>query len=129
AMADAAEVKPIVLKAPKWGAIDGLNPDSKHVNLKLKCVSCKATEGDGPKMWEVVVGDESGVVTLQLRNEALVEICKEGASLRLQNAKVIMIKGYVRLIVDKWAVLKPLDEELSFTVGTKDASAIEYELV
>ncbi len=41
-----------------------------------------------------------------LRSEGHADLCKAGASLRVQNAKVIMVKGYIRVVVDKWGVLK-----------------------
>merc|ERR1719240_2284444 len=51
------------------------------------------------------------------------------ASLRLQNAKVVMIKGFIRVVVDKWAVLKKADADCEFEVKTdKDIAAVEYEL-
>lgn len=32
--------------------------------------------------------------------------------MRVQNARVLMVKGFIRIIVDKWAILKPADEPL-----------------
>lgn len=114
------------LKKPKWGSVEKIHPEMKGINLKLKCVSCKKNEGT--ETWDAVVGDESGVVTLHLQNEKLASLCKEGAALRLQNAKVVMMKGFVRVVVDKWAVLKVADD-VSFEPNTKkDVSATEYEL-
>lgn len=124
--------KPKPLRKPKWGKVEKLQPEAKGVNLMLKCVSIsevKTERDDGSKIWEAVCGDETGVITIQLKDEALVAICKEGASLRLQNAKVVMFKGFIRVAIDKWAVLKTADETLDFTVKKeKDVSAVEYEL-
>merc|ERR1719295_2185983 len=118
----------MALAKPKWTTVSKIEPESTHLNIKMKCVSCKEVEIQGRKEWEAVLGDASGRVTLLLRNEDHASVCKEGASLRMQNAKTIMQKGFVRVVIDKWAVLKPLDEALSFTVGEKDVSAVEYEL-
>jgi len=50
-------------------------------------------------------------------------------TLRVQNAKVIIVKGFIRIAVDKWAVLKSADESVDFEVNKEiDMSATEYEL-
>eukprot|EP00746_Dinoflagellata_sp_MGD_P162197 gnl/MRDRNA2_/MRDRNA2_89641_c0_seq1.p1 gnl/MRDRNA2_/MRDRNA2_89641_c0~~gnl/MRDRNA2_/MRDRNA2_89641_c0_seq1.p1 ORF type:complete len:134 (-),score=42.59 gnl/MRDRNA2_/MRDRNA2_89641_c0_seq1:119-520(-) len=132
-MSEAKEQKPIKLRKPKWTKVEKINPESKGINLMLKCISCKEVtiEGGGPsKIWEATVGDETGLVMLQLRSEELAKICTEGASLRMQNAKSVMIKGYIRVAIDKWAVLKPADEAVTFEVkSSKNISEVEFELV
>lgn len=125
--------KPKPLRKPKWGKVEKLLPEVRGVNLMLKCVSCSEVklekDEDGRKIWEAVCGDETGIVTFQLKDEKQAEVCKPGASLRCQNAKVIMIKGYIRVAVDKWAVLKTADEPCDFEVKKdKDVSSTEYEL-
>lgn len=124
--------KPKPLRKPKWTSVSKVQPDSKGINLMLKCVSCQEVDkpdGATGKTYEVVCGDESGSVTLRLRDETQAALCVKGASLRMQNAKVVMIKGFIRVVVDKWAVLKKADDELTFVVNkAKDISAVEYEL-
>lgn len=121
------------LRKPTFTEVAKIFPDARGVNLMLKAVSVKAVEpAEGSragKIWEAVVGDATGVVTLSLRSEEHANLCKPGAALRLQNAKVVMIKGFIRLAIDKWAVLKAADSALDFEVNTKkDVSSTEYEL-
>eukprot|EP00933_Yihiella_yeosuensis_P081040 TRINITY_DN94576_c0_g1_i1.p1 TRINITY_DN94576_c0_g1~~TRINITY_DN94576_c0_g1_i1.p1 ORF type:complete len:863 (+),score=245.01 TRINITY_DN94576_c0_g1_i1:67-2655(+) len=121
------------LRKPKFTEVGKVKPDGRGINLMLKCVSCRElSEEEGSrnaKIYEAVCADESGQVTLSLRDAAVAAVCKPGASLRLQNAKVIMVKGFIRISVDKWAALKTADSELSFEPNTKnDISATEYEL-
>jgi len=41
-----------------------------------------------------------------------------------------MVKGFMRVAIDKWAVIKASAEPLSFEVNSSnDMSATEYELV
>lgn len=117
-----------VLTKPVFHQVANLEPDQTGVNLKVKVAkSVAAGEADGQQK-EVVVGDENGVVTLRLRDDH-VATCSIGASLRIQNAKCVMVKGHMRLVVDKWGVLKPAAEALDFEPNTgKDMSAVEYEL-
>eukprot|EP00930_Biecheleria_cincta_P076436 TRINITY_DN63660_c0_g1_i1.p1 TRINITY_DN63660_c0_g1~~TRINITY_DN63660_c0_g1_i1.p1 ORF type:complete len:378 (+),score=107.26 TRINITY_DN63660_c0_g1_i1:79-1212(+) len=118
------------LKKPKFSKVKDLDPVSKGFNVMVKCV--KAAEAVSEGMWEATVGDETGTCIVSFRNQDLCGVCKEGASLRIQNTSSKMIKGYIRLQVDKWAAFKTADEALDFTVDTNaklNVSATEYELV
>jgi len=77
---------------------------------------------------EVVVGDESGVVTARFLEDQL-SLAKPGKSLRMQNARVAMFQGHIRMESDKWAKLAEYEEQ-SFTPDTKnDISETEYQLM
>lgn len=126
------EKRPIKLRKPKWSKVEKINPKSTGINLMLKCLSCKEVnvEGGPSRIWEATVGDDSGVVILQLRSEELTKVCEAGASLRMQNARSVMIKGFIRVAVDKWAVLKRADEEVNFEPkASNNISEVEFELV
>jgi len=119
------------LKAkPSFIKIRDITPDGKGVNVLIKCV--KAPEAvDGPGgLKEVVCGDETGIVTVSFRGDENLTMCQAGASLRLQNAHVRMIKSHIRLVADKWAAFKVADEPHTFEANeANDISATEYELV
>lgn len=123
-------IPPIPLKKPSFVKVKTINPGSKGVNLMMKCTKkaelVEGTEG----VYEAQIGDDTGVVTVSFRSKELCDLCTEGASIRVQNASIKMVKGYVRLFVDKWAAFKKADEPLDFEVKTKnDMSSTEYELV
>eukprot|EP00913_Durusdinium_trenchii_P001860 g1722.t1 len=111
------------LRKPKWMKVKSLKPDARGVNLLVKVV--KVTEVDS-KLFEVVLGDDTGCVTLRARPE-MVELCKPGAILRVQNALIVMHKGTMRLEVNKWGVLKPEPGEEIQVNEKNDVSAVEYE--
>merc|ERR1712048_1421593 len=116
------------LKKPRFGKVAKTKPEQKGLNFMGKCVkAAEAVEGTTAK--ESLCGDETGTIVLSMTSDAQAALCKEGASLRVQNAHVRMIKGHIKLVVDKWAVLKPV-ESLDFeTVDEKkNVSAVEYEL-
>ncbi|OLP93186.1 Uncharacterized protein AK812_SmicGene24952 [Symbiodinium microadriaticum] len=99
-------------------------------NCMLKCTKAaeqvEGTEG----VWEAICGDDTGVCTISFRNKEVADVCKVGASIRMQNTSVRMVKGYIRVVVDKWAAFKPADEALEFEAKTaNDVSGVEYELV
>ena len=79
--------------------------------------------------WDVVAGDDSGIVKPFIRNSEQAELCKNGAGLRVQNARVGMGDGFIRMLIDKWAVLKADSESASLEVNLKnDVSSEGYEL-
>jgi len=120
--------KSLALQKPSFGKVEDVKPEAKNLNFMLKCVKC--TEVEGLKIWEAVCGDETGVVTLSVQTKELADLCTAGASLRIQNAKVIMVKGLIRVAIDKWAVMKAADTPLEFEPKlSNDVSATEYELV
>jgi len=121
------------LRKPKFGKIGNLNPVSKSLNLYLKVLKAPVAVEGSADVKEVKVGDDTGVVLLSIREAAHVSECVEGALLRAQNAHVKMIKGYIRVVVDKWGVLKADVDAATAgfeTVDEKtDMSTTEYELV
>lgn len=118
-------VKP--MKKPTFAKVETIEPEQKGVNVYVKVVKEPLTINDD--LSEVVVGDETSKVTLRLRDDR-VKQCQVGKIMRVQNAHVAMVKGFIRLDVDKWAVLKEAED---VTVGevhsTKDVSSVEYEQV
>eukprot|EP00439_Symbiodinium_sp_Y106_P025957 s6261_g3.t1 len=91
-------------------------------NCMLKCTKAaeqvEGTEG----VWEATCGDDTGVCTISFRNKEVAEV--------MQNTSVRMVKGYIRVVVDKWAAFKPADEALEFEAKVlNDVSGVEYELV
>lgn len=118
------------LKKPKFTKTTKIQPDTKGLNLIVKVVKVsEVSEG----LSEAVCGDDKGCVTFSVRGDQ-VKTFAVGATLRVQNAKVMMVKGYVRVVADKWAVVAPASADTpggcpEFEVcTTHDASATEYEL-
>jgi 3-hydroxyisobutyrate dehydrogenase-like beta-hydroxyacid dehydrogenase len=125
----AAEKPPPAPKKAKFGKIATLKPNSKGVNLLVKIVGdTTAVEAGTTTFYECSCGDASGTVTLSL-TEAQKESVQKDKVLVVRNAAVKMVKGHIRLAVDKWGKLDTNTEETVETVGDKDVSATEYELV
>jgi len=121
------------LKKPKFRKVKDINPGSKGFNVIVKCVKAAAApaEADDSELKEAVCGDDTGVVTISLRTADHAALCKPGTAIRVQNAHVRMIKGYIRLVVDKWSAFKAADAgtvEFETVDEAKDMSATEYEL-
>jgi len=116
------------LRKAKFGKVSKIKPEQKGLNFYVKVITGPApVEGTDAK--EVFVGDDSGCVVLSIRNDDQAALCKPDALLRVQNTHVRMIKGHIRLIVDKWSALKSADSVDFETIDEKvNISAVEYEL-
>jgi hypothetical protein len=122
--------KPPTLKKARSTAINKLNPDSKGVTCVVKVIgSPKAVQSNksGITFYEVACGDETGKVTLSLTEVQKAGVVKDQVVV-VRNAAVKMVNGFIRLTVDKWGKLDASSEETVSEVGSKDISAVEYEL-
>lgn len=122
---------PPKLKKAKTFQIAKLKPDTSGVTVVGKVVEeCKEVETKGgTKIMECQIGDASGKVTCSLKPEQASAFAKDKVVV-FRNAKVLMVKGFIRLMVDKWGKIDAGDEDDKIeTVGDKDVSATEFELV
>jgi nucleoside diphosphate kinase len=116
------------LAKPKFKKVKDMTPEQKGLNLMLKCVSAPvAVEGTEEK--ESLCGDETGTVLVCMRSDAQLAVCTAGALLRVQNAHVRMVGGFMRLIVDKWSTIKVADAvEFDTVKEDNNVSKVEFEL-
>jgi len=127
-------VEPVALRKPRFSKVNTINPDSDGLNLYLKVVkkSDEVIVQDGNvTIVEAVAGDDTGCLIIRLRGDAHVKLgSTAGNSIVVQNARVRMIKGRIRIEVDKWGVLRKSEGDHLFTVlESKNLSETEYELV
>jgi len=120
---------PPPLKKPKVWQIGRLNPNSKSFNLEAKILDePKEVETKGAaKISEVTIGDKSGKMLVSLKGDQASAVKKDGVYM-FRNAKVQMVKGHIRLVVDQWGKIESSDGTVE-EVGDKDVSAQEFELV
>jgi hypothetical protein len=90
----------------------------------------KRPDGSSVRIVECTVGDASGVILFSAKNKQQVETMKVGKMVRVQNGKIDMIRGTMRLTVDQWGLLKEETEGDSVEPdGDNNLSLVEYELV
>jgi len=120
---------PPKLKKARHFNIAKLNPDSNGVTVEGNIIG-EPTEVETPKggkIFEVTIGDATGKVICSLKEDQK-DALKGAKAAILRNSKVLMVKGHIRLTVDKWGKVESSDNVVE-TVGDKDASATEFELV
>jgi len=121
----------VPLRKAKFGKIGKTNPEQKGLNFTVKCVkAAEAVEGND-SIKEVLIGDESGTIVMTVPSGEVADRCKAGAMLRVQNAHIRMVKGFMRLAVDKWALVRVADKVDFDAVDEKkenNKSLTEFEL-
>merc|ERR1712183_239738 len=130
----ASQVKrPALPRKAKLQDVAKLTPDSRSFTCLVKIVDelreVGADGGDKGKFWEVTCGDATGKVVLSLTEDQKAVAAEKDKLLFVRNAKVRMVQGYIRVIVDKWGKLDTEVGEASVDVGDTNVSATEYEQV
>jgi len=119
----------IKLRKPTFVKVKKINPDSQNLNINAKVLTVTNVEGTDGKLAEAKCADDTGSVTLRLR-DAQVAMVEAGKSIIIRNAHVKMFKGFIRVVVDKWGKLEVCSEAHEFEAKeTPDVSGTEYELV
>jgi len=120
---------PPKLKKARHFNISKLNPDSKGITCEGNVIGepKEVETSKGNKVYEVTIGDSSGTVICSLKDFQK-DALKGAKAAIVRNAKVIMVKGHVRLTADKWGKVESSDN-VAETVGEKNVSETEFELV
>tara|TARA_B100000475_G_scaffold24390_1_gene16680 strand:- start:554 stop:955 length:402 start_codon:yes stop_codon:yes gene_type:complete len=121
---------------PEIVSVDSLRPGTTGLNVVVKVLDAKEVmnkkrpDGSSVRIVECTVGDASGVILFSAKNKQQVETMKVGKIVRVQNGKIDMIRGTMRLTVDQWGLLKEETEGDSVEPnGDNNLSLVEYELV
>ncbi len=110
--------------------IKDLTPESKRVNVlgKLKSVGetreIQTKYGESRKLTEVVIGDETGLITLTLWGDQINGINKDD-TIYIDNGYVTLVRGHMRLNVGKYGSIKKSEEKVEIN-SDNDLSAKEY---
>jgi len=126
---------PVVMEKrhPYINTLDRLEPELTGLTYKVNVISNEKVIdhmlSDGKRFARglVVVGDSTASAVFIAINEQI-ELMKPGSNYILRNAKVVMYKGWMRIEVDDWGKVDPIEEEI-VPNKKKSMSTVEYELV
>ncbi|GJQ08256.1 hypothetical protein GpartN1_g47.t1 [Galdieria partita] len=127
----------MTLRKPVFTKVEKLQPGSQGHNLIVQVMNVGEVmekvrpSGDKLQIAEVLLADETGAVLFTARNEQI-KLFKKGECVTVRNAKVNMVRGFIRLVVDKWGAIKPPGPTEKLQGPPKvenNISNIEYELV
>jgi replication factor A1 len=112
--------------------VKDLTPESKQVNVLAKVVGLSEEReitsrfGEGRKLVEATVGDETGTVLLTLWNDQISQVAKDETIL-VDNGYVSLVRGHIRLNVGKYGSFAKAETPIETVNSTLDVSAVEYE--
>lgn len=97
--------------------IKDLNPYSRRVNVLGKVVEVGQPKeittrfGEGKSVTEVVIGDETGKITLSLWGDQVSKV-ESGKTLYIDNGYISLVRGHMRLNVGKYGNLNDTEEAI-----------------
>ncbi|GAB2277986.1 hypothetical protein Dimus_012687 [Dionaea muscipula] len=125
------------LRKPVFVKVDQLKPSTAGHTLTAKVLSSDIVLMKGrsvsqglrkTRIAECLIGDETGTIIFTARNDQVDQL-KPGTTVIIRNAKIDMLKGTMRLAVDKWGRIE-VTEPAKFAVKEdNNLSLVEYELV
>eukprot|EP00928_Gymnodinium_smaydae_P009955 TRINITY_DN1372_c6_g1_i1.p2 TRINITY_DN1372_c6_g1~~TRINITY_DN1372_c6_g1_i1.p2 ORF type:complete len:130 (+),score=28.13 TRINITY_DN1372_c6_g1_i1:152-541(+) len=119
-------------RPPDFVKVADIGPWSSNVSAVVKVVSCEARllcVEQASHVSEAVVGDDTGVVTLRLREPSQAALCVPGATLAMRGARAELFDGRLRLELGRWSRLAPVDNVLFAPNVSQDLSSREFVLV
>jgi replication factor A1 len=112
--------------------IKDLTPDSNRVNVLGKVVSIGETKdiqtrfGETKKLTEIVLGDETGLVTMTLWGDQVGSVAPSDV-VAIDNGYISLVRGHLRLNIGKYGNIKKSEETIGTINNENDMSAQEHE--
>ena len=78
---------------------------------------------------DFVVGDETGIIKMRLRNELQIDLLSEGQTIIIRNCKIPILNSHMRMIVDAFGKIEiSKNKEIKEVNMEKDLSSIKYDM-
>ncbi|RHN57225.1 putative nucleic acid-binding protein [Medicago truncatula] len=115
---------------PLFTKVQDLRPEMENINITLKVVNVKKVSSKGHMpVTESLVGDETGIIILRAVGADKINRVKEGSTIVLHKAKIIMYRGSMRLGVCRAEDIEEAPPA-AFTIKEDcNLSLIEYERI
>eukprot|EP01016_Furgasonia_blochmanni_P027967 TRINITY_DN293_c0_g1_i2.p3 TRINITY_DN293_c0_g1~~TRINITY_DN293_c0_g1_i2.p3 ORF type:complete len:141 (+),score=61.18 TRINITY_DN293_c0_g1_i2:107-529(+) len=124
---------PITLRDPVFINVEQIKPSSTGYNVYVKVekiteeFEVKRPEG-AFKVRDAVCGDATGIVNVRLKDKNA-EFLAPGKIIAIRNGRVEVIRGNIRLEVDRWGKVTEETVSIPSVNNEKNISSIEYERV
>ena len=105
------------LKEPEFSKVEDIKYNKNGYNLYLKIISKnilidrKRIDGSIIAICDFIVGDETGVIKMRLRNKNYIDLLKEGDDIIVRNCKVFYISQRIRIQVDAFGKVEINENE------------------
>ena len=122
------------LAEPTFNKVRDILPGKSGYNIVMKVVTrtvlidIQRLDGTRVAIADFIVGDDSGVIKMRLRNEKYIDMLQEGQTIITRNCKIPVVNGHMRMIVDAFGKIEISREKLVGEVAKdKDLSAAQYD--
>lgn len=119
------------LSDPIFNKIKDIQPGKSGYNLYLKVVSkavlidIKRLDSTRVAIADFVIGDETGIIKMRLRNDEYIDMINEGMTIIIRNCKIPVVNGHMRMIVDAFGKIEVSKDHLISQVNKeKDLSSL-----
>jgi replication factor A1 len=125
-------IEGVEFRKPEYYDVKSLEPELSGLNLKVKLVSLekvvdqKLSDGSRYARALGIIADNTGSIVFVAKNDQVDLV--QGQNYSIRNAKITMFKGWMRLELDEWGKVEPLNEEIQPKTSL-NLSKTEYELV
>lgn len=124
------QVKMRTLADPVFSKVTDIQPGKSGYNLYAKILSktvlidIKRIDGSRVVICDFLVGDDTGVIKMRLRNENFIDNLEEGKEIIIRNCKVPIIHSHIRIQVDAFGKVE-ISEENKVTDVKQDRNLSE----
>lgn len=95
---------------------------------KTVLIDIKRLDGTRVAIADFMVGDDTGVIKMRLRNDEYIDMIKEGQTIVARNCKIPVVNGHMRMIVDAFGKIEISKDNQVKEVNTdKDLSSVQYD--
>mmetsp|Transcript_17931 Transcript_17931/g.17924 ORF Transcript_17931/g.17924 Transcript_17931/m.17924 type:complete len:469 (+) Transcript_17931:8-1414(+) len=121
-------------QSPTFTQVGSLEPELRGFNIKCKAASEPyqvqvKTRSNTFTAWEVLVGDETGCIKLQLPHEEVARTIRTNSSIFVRNGIILMREeSFMILLINKWGKVEVSSTDFAFQVNKgNNMSEVEYE--
>merc|ERR1712129_351622 len=118
------------LQKPFFCKMNDIKPGKHCYNVYCKVIKLNASEitkfnGEGIRIADGVVGDETGVANFRLVGENVDKV-KEGQVISIRNGRSEVVDEHIRLEVDKFGKIAEEDRDIESMKDDNNISAFAY---
>ncbi len=122
------------LADPMFNKIKDIQPGRSGYNIYAKVISksvlidIKRLDGSRVAIADFIVGDETGIIKMRLRNDEYIDMIKEDQTIIIRNCKIPVVNGHIRMIVDAFGKIEvSRDTRITEVNKEKDISAAQHD--
>jgi len=90
---------------------NGKFPKGFNVLVQVTEILSDEKAADGTELRTAVVGDATGIMAMRFEGPDEMLLAETGKTIEVRNARIILVKGLIRIVVGKWGMIAEHDGE------------------